>query len=263
MRVVRREDIWKQWIGAFNKKKLSFEVIKNGNYYSLQPPEGAYSKELIVYHHKDKKKPEEKINGKHLISILRKAVENFKGEIPTGLSEPNNYKVNNNAFMELDYYVLLDLNSAYWTACWKLGYLTQLQYVMGMEEDWKMGCVSAVGCLKRSIYKDVYSDGVLESENIRLNPDDRYSNARLHIINYVADIMTHCASLAGDDKWVFIHTDAICLHPTANRKDIVKYLNSIGFQFKVEAIEMLNFNKSFFEYNNKAKNKNFKYFFSI
>lgn len=253
--IVRNKNNFDKWINIYCNKKWSFEVIKNGNLLEVTPPPQAKYQDKIVFYGKEKT---EKIKGKHLITLLKKGVLNYKGSIPTGLAEPESVIVNPYAFIELDYYQQIDLDSAYFTAAYRLGYITQLQYINGMDEDWKSGRLASVGCLKRAKVKDIYVDGVLVKKNVQLPFNDVFINARLHIINYIADIMKECCKLAGNDKWVSVHVDAIILHYAANRKAITDYLKSIGFNYKFETIEITNIGYNYIEYVNKNKNKPFK-----
>ena len=250
-RIIKKENDFNKWVKAFCDKKLSFEVIKNGNYYSLQPPEQAKYKNKIIFYNKENKS--ESIKGKHLISVMKKAVMNYDGVIPDNLTEPNTLKFNKDCILETEFYKQIDLNSAYWTAAYRLGYLTKLQWINGMDEDYKSGCVSSIGCLKRTFVKDIYKDGLLFKSNVKIEVNDIFVNARLHIINYVNDIMLKCADLAGSNQWLLISTDAITLHYTANKKSITDYLMSIGFQYKFETIELTNITNTHYEYHNRNK----------
>ena len=227
---------WNRWVDVYCNKGFYFEIIKNGNHWELTPPPQAKYKETLVFHNKEKS---EKIKGKHLITFLKKGVMAYKGEIPTGLSEPMMNKKNPNALIELDYYTEVDLDRAYWTAAYRLGYITKLQWLNGMDDDYKIGGNAAVGCLKRARTKDVYVNGKLVEKGVQLPYNDVFIAARLHIINHIHDIMNHCASLAGQDKWLSIQTDAITLHPLADIKAVVKYIQSCGFSYKFETIEII------------------------
>lgn len=227
VRTAKGKDNFDKWVSRLCKDRKDFTIIKNGSYWSIKSPTLDYE---VKFNHKEKKVGLSK--GKHLITVLRKAVENYSGVIPDGLVEPKMIYNNPDALIEDIHYRVLDLNRAYWTAAFRLGYITELQWLSGLNDDWKLGGVAAVGCLKREIREDVYVGGVLVVENKVINRDCKYSNARLHIINHVADIMIECARIAGRDKWVKVHVDAITMHPTADMVRVKEYLSSLGFGFK-------------------------------
>ena len=238
---IRQKKDFDKWIEIYCNKKWNFEIIKNGNLWEVIPPPQAKYQDKIVYYSKEKT---EKIKGKHLITFMKKGVVNYKGIIPAGLSEPALIYKNPNAIIEFDYYQQLDLDAAYWTAAYRLGYLTELQWLNGMDDNWKSGRLASVGCLKRSKTKDIYIDGVLVKKNVQVPITDVFVNARLHIVNHIADIMKHCCTLAGENKWLSVHVDAITLHPKANIPSITKYLTAMGFSHKFNSLLLNHTEKS-------------------
>jgi hypothetical protein len=218
-----------QTIENYKAFKKNFEVHHNTNTKSI-----VFEDTCFKAFDKEKK-----IEGAHLIKTLRKCIDKklATGLLPpVGLVEPlmdfmNIENIKNAGLPNLC--TLIDLNVAYWTAAWKLGYLDADKYFRTFtHKEWKHGMTSAVGVLNRSTRVDTYVGGVLVDRNKILLQSDDLKNIRLHIINHVADIMRECGRIAGADKWVKVHVDAITMHPMADMVGVKEYLSSLGFGYK-------------------------------
>jgi len=200
----------------------------------------------------------EKIGGVHLIGMMRKAVEKRQAEgfmPPEGLKEPiaNLYQIDNikkNIEECPDEIIsVIDLRSAYWTAAYRLGYISADQYYINWhKEKWKGGMVASIGALNKSIYVDRYVDGVLIEKGKFLFRDEYKQNVRLHIVNHIHNLMRKCASLAGD-SFFFIQTDAIAVAPEYKHISAVfKAILDAGFVYSIKHIVFKEVGNGFINY---------------
>jgi hypothetical protein len=73
VRIAKGEEHFNKWVKRLCEDKKDFTIIKNGSFWSIQSPTFDY---LIKYKVKDRKN--KLTGGKHLIPLVRKAVENYK-----------------------------------------------------------------------------------------------------------------------------------------------------------------------------------------
>jgi hypothetical protein len=216
----------------FVNAKLSFEVHTTMN-------------SSIIHHDNTRYKCIQKyqrIEGAHLIGLLKKSVDKKleSGFIPpSGLKQPtvdyfhlDNIEANLNELVSV-----IDLSSAYWTAAYRLGYLTSTDYYMTWhKEEWKHGKVAAVGALNKSVYVDSYVNGLLVEKSKVLQTDKVKQDVRLHILNYIHDLMQKLAVLAGT-SFLSIQTDAITM--VCEPKHLSKVFSEIadsGFKYKIKKV---------------------------
>ena len=184
----------------------------------------------------------DRLGGSHLIKMLRKSVESRleSGFIPpTGLSEPiiNLLQIDNLKANIDEMVTCIDLKSAYWTAAWKLGYIDSAQYYMNWhQEKWKDGRVAAVGCLNKHIYISRYIGGELQKENEVIRTEPMMQDARLHIINYINQLMRRLAVMS-EESFLMIQTDAITM--VTEPKHLSKVFDTIideGFRYTIKKL---------------------------
>lgn len=146
--------------------------------------------------------------------------------------------------------VAIDINDCYWRTSYKLGYITEPTYLIGLKKkEWKEGrnaCIGSLLKVKRftpyvpSANGKSMADHKARPAPLR-NPIE-YEYIRNHIIGYVYEIFYRLSQELGDHFYMFL-TD--CVFTDYESKDKAeKYFSSFGYKTKSKPVEFTALDKT-------------------
>ncbi len=145
--------------------------------------------------------------------------------------------------------VAIDLNDCYWKTAYKLGYITEQTYIVGLKKkEWKTGRNGCIGSLIKTQSLTPYIKG----ESGRSVPDYKaklppkktpieYMYIRNHIIGHIYEMFYRLYQEIGDKFFMFL-TDCVFTDYSTKSK-VESFFHKYGYRMKSKPVEFIVVNR--------------------
>lgn len=176
----------------------------------------------------------------HIFRLVKMDVEKFvqmKKRIATEKKLPVNFYKHQN-YDDVKKITATDLNNAYWTIAWQLGYISDSTHTKGLKKELKevrLSALSSLGINKK--YQKIKNGQITKEEHV-IAGNEEHKKIYENIRNTCFKHMMNASKILGKD-FIGYKTDCIYYKDTAtNRKKVQLYFEQQELKFKqlVEAV---------------------------
>lgn len=244
---------FESYLKAYEDSKSDFTVVSYGATKKI-----IYGKSSYLFNGlKGEKKPK----GLHLISLVKKDIDNLIGTYYDEKTDTNipinpNFKIPNIPekkpyltfvhHKNLDWYgtgieaLAIDINHCYWRTAYLLKFITEETYLKGLERtEYKDGRLIAIGTLGKILTVKKYKGGVKIAEYVDDRDYIKYGGFFWAVITKVYNLLIDLWQNLKEDFLMFL-TDCVVIDPS-KRDDAVAIMEKHGYgtkEYKLVFTEM-------------------------